>query len=161
MLRLIAMVYLAAGFWLLAPASGGAAEPIVPLPQTVEYDRAKALLGKRLFFDTRLSSDGKVSCATCHDPDSGGAESRPVSIGVYRRADTINAPTVFNAIFNFRQFWNGRARNLKEQAIGPIHLFKSFGCAFCHNGINIGGNSLTPCPSTSIRSSGQSGASTS
>ncbi|GAB6042510.1 cytochrome-c peroxidase [Endothiovibrio diazotrophicus] len=96
-------------------------EPILPIPRSIPYDHAKAELGKRLFFDPRLSSDGKVACVSCHNPSHGGAEPRAHSLGVYRRAGTINAPTVYNAYFNFRQFWNGRAKDLQEQAGGPIH----------------------------------------
>jgi cytochrome c peroxidase len=62
-----------------------------------------------------------VSCASCHAPEFGWADPRPVSIGVHGRIGNINAPTVLNAYFNFRQFWNGRAGDLQEQAAGPIH----------------------------------------
>jgi cytochrome c peroxidase len=96
-------------------------EPIKPLPTSIDYDRQKAELGRRLFFDPILSADRTVSCATCHDPAFGWADPRPVSVGVHGRRGRINAPTVLNSYFNFRQFWNGRASNLKEQAAGPIH----------------------------------------
>ena len=96
-------------------------EPIQPIPKKVPYNKAKAELGKLLFFDPILSKDRTVSCASCHDPDHGGADPRPVSIGVGGRKGSVNSPTVFNAYFNFRQFWNGRAKDLKEQALGPIH----------------------------------------
>lgn len=96
-------------------------EPIQPIPRQVDYDRAKAELGKRLFFDTRLSRDGQVSCGSCHSPGHGGAEPRATSQGVFKRQGAMNAPTVFNAYFNFRQFWNGRAKDLHEQATGPMH----------------------------------------
>ncbi len=96
-------------------------EPIKPIPKKVEYNRQKAELGKLLFFDPILSKDRTVSCASCHDPDHGGADPRPVSIGVGGKRGSVNSPTVFNAYFNFRQFWNGRAKDLKEQALGPIH----------------------------------------
>jgi cytochrome c peroxidase len=96
-------------------------EPIQPIPKKVPYDKAKAELGKLLFFDPILSKDRTVSCASCHDPDHGGADPRPVSIGVEGKKGTVNSPTVYNAYFNFRQFWNGRAKDLKEQALGPLH----------------------------------------
>ena len=105
----------------LACAPAAADEPIQPIPREVVYDAEKAELGKRLFFDPRLSRDGRVSCATCHDPAHGGAEPRATSQGVFEREGAMNAPTVYNAYFNFRQFWNGRAKDLKEQATGPIH----------------------------------------
>lgn len=98
-----------------------AAEPISPLPESVSYDRAKAALGKRLFEETLLSSDKSVSCASCHSFAAGGADPRPVSIGIDGKRGNIQAPTVYNAVFNFRQFWNGRAESLKSQANGPIH----------------------------------------
>ena len=106
---------------ILLAALTASAEPIQPIPVDVEYDQTKAQLGKRLFFDPQLSRDGRVSCAFCHSPGHGGAEPRAVSQGVYERAGSMNAPTVFNAYYNFRQFWNGRAKDLKEQATGPIH----------------------------------------
>jgi len=98
-----------------------AEEPIQPIPLHVEYDRAKAELGKALFLDPNISSDGSVSCHSCHDFNHGGADPRPVSIGVHGKKGNANAPTVFNRYFNFRQFWNGRAKDLKDQANGPIH----------------------------------------
>ncbi len=96
------------------------AEPITPLPQSVPVDARKAALGKALFFDPILSRDGTVSCATCHDIFAGGDDGRRVSRGINDQNGTINAPTVLNAVFNFRQFWDGRAADLQEQAAGPI-----------------------------------------
>lgn len=98
-----------------------ASEPISPIPQTVEYDKAKALLGKKLFFDTALSRDNTVCCNSCHVLREGGADENQVSVGVEGRKGNIQSPTVYNARYNFKQFWNGRARNLKEQASGPIN----------------------------------------
>ena len=95
-------------------------EPIVPIPQVVKYDKAKAQLGKKLFYDTRLSKDGTVACVVCHNLSNGGADPRKVSHGVYDRLGNIQSPTVYNARYNFKQFWNGRAANLKEQAKGPL-----------------------------------------
>ncbi|SFP64661.1 cytochrome-c peroxidase [Hydrogenimonas thermophila] len=96
-------------------------EPIKPIPQHLDYNKEKAELGKLLFVDPRLSSDGTVACVSCHSFDHGGADPRPVSIGVRGSKGCANAPTVYNSYFNFRQFWNGRAKDLKEQANGPIH----------------------------------------
>jgi len=93
---------------------------IRPLPQKVPQDPAKAALGKRLFFDTKLSRDNTVSCATCHDLENGGDDGLRFSYGIGGAQGDINAPTVYNAVFNFRQFWNGRAKDLKEQVYGPI-----------------------------------------
>ncbi len=107
--------------WITAAVLLGAAEPIRPLPRKVDYDAAKAALGQMLFSDTILSKDRKVSCASCHSFEHGGADPRPVSIGVDGKKGNIQSPTVFNARYNFRQFWNGRADSLEEQAGGPIH----------------------------------------
>jgi cytochrome c peroxidase len=96
-------------------------EPITPIPQTIKYNHQKALLGKKLFFDSIFSADKKISCASCHFPSKAGADPRPVSIGVYGKKGGIQSPPVYNAVFNFRQFWNGRAFDLKEQIDGPTH----------------------------------------
>ncbi len=98
-----------------------AAAPLAPLPQQLDYHQAKAQLGLRLFVDPKLSADGRVACVSCHLLDAGGAESKTVSTGVFQRQGRMNAPSVFNAAFNFRQFWNGRALDLQEQALGPLH----------------------------------------
>lgn len=95
-------------------------EPIKPLPQNVVYDRAKAALGKKLFHDPILSVDGTVACVNCHLLENGGDDDRSFSIGIKGQEGDINSPTVFNAVYNFRQFWDGRAKDLKEQAKGPI-----------------------------------------
>lgn len=84
------------------------------------FDAAQATLGRRLFFETRLSGDGTLNCATCHDPGHGGAEPRRVSTGIHGQQGPINAPTVLNAANNFVQFWDGRAADLEAQAAGPV-----------------------------------------
>ncbi|ACM93737.1 cytochrome c551 peroxidase [Nautilia profundicola AmH] len=94
---------------------------IEPIPEYIKYNKQKAELGKFLFFDTILSKDKTVSCASCHNPAEGWADSRKVSIGVSGKKGRIQSPTVLNAVFNFRQFWNGRAKDLKEQINGPVH----------------------------------------
>lgn len=98
-----------------------ATEPILPIPSYVPYNAQKASLGKKLFFDPILSRDYSTSCATCHDFSKGGSDGRNVSIGIHHQKGLMNAPTVLNSVFNFTQFWNGRARNLTEQALDPIH----------------------------------------
>ncbi len=96
-------------------------EPITPIPQQVEVDQHKATLGKRLFFDTRLSLDNSISCASCHDLASGfGADGKQFSDGVNGHKGTRNSPTVFNASLNFKQFWDGRANDLAGQARMPV-----------------------------------------
>jgi len=85
-------------------------------PMTAE----KVALGEKLYFDKRLSSDRTVSCATCHDPATGLADNNMVGIGIELKKGARNAPTVFNAMFNELQFWDGRATTLEEQAKMPI-----------------------------------------
>jgi cytochrome c peroxidase len=96
-------------------------ELITPIPTTVEHHKEKASLGKKLFFDTRLSKDNTISCASCHILDQGGDDNLPVSLGVEGKKGTRNSPTVLNSKFNIIQFWDGRASTLEEQAHGPIH----------------------------------------
>jgi len=95
-----------------------ATRAVVPAdnPQTSE----KIALGKKLFFDGRLSVDGTVACSTCHDPARAFTDGRPVSIGVKGRVGQRNAPTVLNALYNKTQFWDGRVKTLEEQAALPI-----------------------------------------
>jgi cytochrome c peroxidase len=81
---------------------------------------AKIALGEKLFFDGRLSADGTVACATCHDPARAFTDGRPVSVGIKGRAGQRNAPTILNALYNVTQFWDGRAKTLEDQAALPI-----------------------------------------
>ena len=80
----------------------------------------KVQLGERLFFDGRLSADGSVACATCHDPDKGFTDGRRTSVGIKQQVGHRNAPTVLNALYNDTQFWDGRAHLLEDQAKLPI-----------------------------------------
>jgi len=95
-------------------------EPIKPIPTDMKVNEVKAELGKKLFFDPILSKDGTISCATCHDLQNGGDDGLKFSFGINGQEGDINSPTVYNAVFNFRQFWDGRAKDLKEQVRGPI-----------------------------------------
>ncbi len=95
-------------------------EPIKPIPHNMKVNVKKAKLGKKLFFDPILSKDGTISCATCHDLQNGGDDGLKFSFGINGQKGNINSPTVYNSVFNFRQFWDGRAKDLKEQAKGPI-----------------------------------------
>jgi cytochrome c peroxidase len=93
-----------------------------PLPEAdaLPGDPAKSDLGFALFHDPRLSRDGTVTCASCHMGMLGGTDRQQVSRGIGGALGDRNAPTVFNSAFNFRQFWDGRAFDLDEQALGPI-----------------------------------------
>src|SRR5260370_579454 len=79
----------------------------------------KIALGEKLFFDGRLSADGTVACATCHDPARAFTDGKPVSIGIEGRAGQRNAPTILNALYNKTQFWDGRVTTLEQQAQLP------------------------------------------
>ncbi len=98
-----------------------AGSSIQPVPESYPYDAVKANLGKRMYNDTRISLDNTISCATCHVLSDGGADyaDERTSEGINGNLGGVNAPTVYNAVFNVRQFWNGRAADLKEQAAGP------------------------------------------
>ena len=102
-------------------------EPIKPIPHEIEVNADKAALGRALFHDPRLSRDDTVSCASCHDLGSGGDDGREVSVGVEGRSGLVNAPTVFNAGLNFKQFWDGRADTLEQQVDGPVQSPRSMG----------------------------------
>jgi cytochrome c peroxidase len=92
--------------------------PPVPAenPMTVE----KWALGKKLYYDPILSSDGTVSCASCHGPSKGFADGKKVSTGISGKLGPINSPTVFNTAYNRFQFWDGRASSLEDQSQGPV-----------------------------------------
>ena len=93
--------------------------PIQPIHE-VPLDAQKVALGERLFHDEHLSKDGTISCASCHDIAHGGDDGRVVSLGIGGARGSINAPTVLNSAFSFRQFWDGRAKTLEDQIDGPI-----------------------------------------
>jgi cytochrome c peroxidase len=95
-------------------------EPIQALPRPTETATNIVKLGGRLFHDPRLSSDGTISCASCHDIAQGGDDGKARSVGIGGALGGINAPSVLNAGFNFVQFWDGRAQTLEDQVGGPI-----------------------------------------
>ncbi|AKP89423.1 MULTISPECIES: cytochrome-c peroxidase [Achromobacter] len=95
-------------------------EPIQPIEAAVVKDPAKVELGKKLFFDPRLSRSGAISCNSCHNLGMGGSDNLKASIGHKWQQGSINSPTVLNSSLNIAQFWDGRAKDLREQAGGPI-----------------------------------------
>ncbi len=97
-----------------------AEEPIQPIEMPTDLDRGKVELGKKLFFDPRLSKSGWISCNSCHNLSMGGTDNLVSSIGHGWAEGPINAPTVLNSSYNLAQFWDGRAADLVEQAGGPI-----------------------------------------
>lgn len=96
-------------------------EPIPPVPLTVSLSPEKIGLGYQLFHDPRFSKDNAVSCASCHGLTRGGTDRRTVSTGVEGKQGKINAPTVFNAVHNFKQFWSGKAETLERAVEYHVH----------------------------------------
>ncbi len=94
--------------------------PPVPWPKDNPYSKKKAELGRLLYFDKRLSTDGTVSCATCHAVRLAFTDPLPISVGIHHRKGTRHAPTVINAAYAKVLFWDGRASSLEEQSKGPI-----------------------------------------
>ncbi len=116
-LVLSTFIGLGLGFTSIAMAAN---EPIQPIKAPKGINTAQAELGKKLFFDPRLSKSGFISCNSCHNLSMGGSDNLQTSIGHKWKKGPINSPTVLNASFNLAQFWDGRAKDLKEQAGGPI-----------------------------------------
>ncbi|MBT3352578.1 MAG: cytochrome-c peroxidase [Nitrospinaceae bacterium] len=92
----------------------------VPIPENNPMTPAKVELGRHLFFEKRISGDGTLSCATCHNPKRGYSNARKYGIGIGGRIGLRNVPTALNAAYSDTQFWDGRAKSLEEQARGPI-----------------------------------------
>lgn len=97
-----------------------------PIPQSLPELKGKPVtpekvhLGKMLFFEPRLSASALISCNTCHNLGLGGADYQEASVGHGWHRGKRNAPTVLNSVFNKAQFWDGRAKDLMEQAKGPV-----------------------------------------
>lgn len=96
-----------------------------PLPATADnpdnpITDEKVLLGKTLYFEKRMSKDGNISCNSCHNLNTYGVDNKPTSPGDGGIFGGRNSPTVLNAAFHFTQFWDGRAKDVEEQAGGPI-----------------------------------------
>ena len=122
-----AAAMLALGQRTSSPSAPPSAPPPVPRglvpiiwPPDNPYTPAKAELGRLLYFDPRLSADGTVSCASCHDPRYAFTDGQPVSSGVRGQKGGRSAPTVINRAWSLAQFWDGRAPTLEEQAKGPM-----------------------------------------
>ena len=104
----------------IASATSQQREPIEPIAPAVVSDLAMTELGKQLYFDPRLSRSGFISCNSCHNLSMGGSDNLKTSIGHNWQQGPINSPTVLNSSMNVAQFWDGRAKDLQEQAAGPI-----------------------------------------
>ena len=92
----------------------------MPVPDDNPLTAERIELGRQLFFDTRLSRDGSLSCASCHEPARGFADARPIAVGVDGRQGRRNAPALINRGYGRAFFWDGRARSLEEQVVKPI-----------------------------------------
>jgi len=95
-------------------------EPVEPISPVKEINLGKVELGKKLYFDPRLSKSGFISCNSCHNLSMGGTDNLKTSIGHKWQQGPINSPTVLNSSLSLAQFWDGRAADLKAQAGGPI-----------------------------------------
>ncbi|MEW7991783.1 MAG: cytochrome-c peroxidase [Candidatus Thiodiazotropha sp.] len=104
----------------LSSAALAVDEPIKPIKPVQNINLGQVELGKKLYFDPRLSKSGFISCNSCHNLSMGGTDNLKTSIGHNWQQGPINAPTVLNSSLNVAQFWDGRAADLKAQAGGPI-----------------------------------------
>jgi cytochrome c peroxidase len=115
--------------WALGrPAVGSAGQflengqlPPVPVPADNPQTDAKVRLGAQLYFDTRLSADNTISCASCHDPRAGWANPHPTDTGIKGQVGGRNSGSIINSAYMRFQFWDGREGSLEGQALGPIH----------------------------------------
>jgi len=104
----------------VAEIQASESEPVIPIPREHNQPAVKVALGKKLFEDVRMSRGDKVACASCHQLSQGGDDGLKTSITNTGEADLINAPTVFNSRYNFRQTWRGKFRTLEQQAEGDL-----------------------------------------
>ncbi|MGE0816139.1 MAG: cytochrome-c peroxidase [Vicinamibacterales bacterium] len=116
----VCMALAVAGFGTRLAGQAPVREPIHPIAPAVVKNPALVELGKKLYFDPRLSRSGFISCNSCHNLSMGGSDNLKTSIGHNWQKGPINAPTVLNSSMNVAQFWDGRAATLKAQAGGPI-----------------------------------------
>ncbi len=93
---------------------------VARVPASNPMTKGKVELGKKLYFDPRVSKNGTVSCATCHNPEKGWTDNEPTSAGIDGQRGGRNSPTVINSAYQAVQFWDGRASSLEAQAQGPI-----------------------------------------
>jgi len=130
--------------WLADPKNFRVLEPVLPLglsqgaAQITGLDanpltRAKIELGRQLYFDTRLSADSTVSCASCHNPAEGYTAHTKTGVGIRGQLGGRNSPVSFNRILSGKQFWDGRVDSLEAQAVGPIQNPIEMG--FTHEGV--------------------------
>ena len=100
---------------------------LVPIPTDIKVNKPKVRLGKKLFIDPILSKNKNISCLSCHNLKTNGADTVAYTKGNNGQKAQFNTPTVYNAVYNFRQFWDGRSKNLKSQALAPIENPREMG----------------------------------
>jgi cytochrome c peroxidase len=119
-LALLALLAAAAGFAETSPESVRLGLPPAPVATTSAEQIGWTRLGEKLFFDLRLSRNGKVGCVSCHAPERAFSDGMKTSVGVAGRAGTRNSPSLLNVVFATQLFWDGRAASLEEQALQPF-----------------------------------------
>ncbi|EJN6828345.1 cytochrome-c peroxidase [Vibrio cidicii] len=119
-MRVVTLAIAISSVFSTSALSSNRSEPVTPIAPAQEIHLGKAELGKKLYFDPRLSKSGFISCNSCHNLSMGGSDNLKTSIGHNWQQGPINSPTVLNSSLNIAQFWDGRAADLKEQAGGPI-----------------------------------------
>ncbi|CAH1206872.1 Cytochrome c551 peroxidase [Candidatus Nitrotoga sp. BS] len=130
LIRALVIAVLSIGSIFVPAIALAADEPIQPIEDVKPKNPDMVELGKMLFFDPRLSKSGFISCNSCHNLSMGGTDNLQTSIGHNWQQGPINSPTVLNSSMSLAQFWDGRAKDLKEQAGGPIANPKEM--AFTH-----------------------------
>lgn len=110
----------AAGYKLQAPLGLDLESASYSVPKDNPLTEAKLKLGKQLYFEKALSVDNTLACASCHVPDKGFADPNQFSLGVKQQKGGRQAPAIINRVFSRKQFWDGRAASLEEQALGPM-----------------------------------------
>jgi cytochrome c peroxidase len=128
-MKTLLVFVLAAAFsvegWFLRPPLG--LDIYMPVPESNPLTKEKVELGRKLFFDKKLSRDGTTACSTCHDPKRAFTDGRPVAIGVAQSQGSRNSPTVINRGYGVAFFWDGRAASLERQVLEPILNPKELG----------------------------------
>jgi cytochrome c peroxidase len=120
MIRTTLLLASAAVAWAEKPPIPAGLDGYLPVPDANPLTAEKVALGRRLFSDARLSRDGTVSCATCHDPALAFTDKRPVSVGIAGRVGSRRVPRIANRAYGRSFFWDGRAQTLEEQVLQPI-----------------------------------------
>jgi cytochrome c peroxidase len=110
----------------------------MPVPEDNPLTAERIERGRRLFFDPRLSRDGSMSCATCHEPDRGFADTRPVAVGVGGRYGRRNAPALINRGYGRAFFWDGRTKSLEDQVVKPIDDANELGSSLAEASTRLG-----------------------